>query len=110
MLSAIPGGMIDRHNDNTTTLIIFFSGFIIYLGFQGYLLTTTGQSLGKKLIGIKIVKHSTGENGGFVTNVLVRFTVNYIIASLVPFYGLIDVLFIFSKIRNVFMTKWQALR
>jgi uncharacterized RDD family membrane protein YckC len=96
MLSVIPGGMIDGADDSTVMLIIVLSGFVIYLVFQGYLLTTTGQSLGKRFLGIKIVKHKTGENGGFVTNVLVRFGVNYILASFIPFYGLIDVLFIFS--------------
>jgi uncharacterized RDD family membrane protein YckC len=97
MLSAILGGMIDGYDDSTVMLIISLSAVILFLSFQGYLLTTTGQTLGKRLLGIKIVKHKTGENGGFVTNVLIRFGVNYILASFVPFYGLIDVLFIFAK-------------
>ena len=43
---------------------------------------------------IRIVKVDTGENGGFVTNVLVRTILNGLI-GIIPLYGLIDILFIF---------------
>lgn len=64
--------------------------------YQFYLLTSYGQTIGKQLMKIRIVKHDTGENGGFVTNVLVREIVNGILA-LIPFYALVDVLFIYSS-------------
>jgi uncharacterized RDD family membrane protein YckC len=64
--------------------------------FQVYLLSKDGQSIGKKMLGIKIVKFDTEQNGGFVTNVLMRLILNSIIA-IVPFYALVDVLFIFRQ-------------
>jgi uncharacterized RDD family membrane protein YckC len=66
-------------------------GIFIY---QVYLLTTKGQSIGKQAVHIKIVKIDTGQNGGFVPNVLLREIVNYVF-GLVPLYSLIDILFIF---------------
>ena len=41
--------------------------------------------MGKKALRIRIVKMDTGENGGFVPNVLLRLIVN----------GLVEILFIF---------------
>jgi uncharacterized RDD family membrane protein YckC len=64
--------------------------------FQIYLLSKDGQSIGKKMLGIKIVKYDTGQNGGFMTNVVMRLILNGIIA-IIPFYGLVDVLFIFRQ-------------
>ena len=66
---------------------------------QVVLLTKDGQTLGKKALGIKIVKRSTDENGGFVTNVLLRWVFNGIL-SIIPFYGLVDILFIFREDRR----------
>ena len=40
------------------------------------LLSRDGQTLGKKALGIRIVKRDTGHNGGFVTNVLLRAVLN----------------------------------
>lgn len=39
---------------------------------QIYWLTTLGQSIGKKIFGIKIVSEKTGRNAGFVANVILR--------------------------------------
>ncbi len=64
--------------------------------YQWYLLTAYGQTIGKQMLKIKIVKVDTKENGGLVPNVLLREIVNGII-SFVPFYALVDVLFIFSE-------------
>lgn len=64
--------------------------------FQIYLLSKDGQSIGKKMLGIKIVKYDNGQNGGFMTNVVMRLILNGIIA-IIPFYGLVDVLFIFRQ-------------
>ena len=52
-----------------------------------------------KAVDIKIVKYDTGKNGGFVTNVLLRAIVNGII-GIIPFYGLVDILFIFGEERR----------
>ena len=77
-------------------LIIFAPYFIV----QWVLLSKYGQAIGKKLVRIKIVKVGTGQNGGFIANVLLREWVNGILCAL-PYIGelyqLIDVLFIFRE-------------
>ncbi|MBI5246845.1 MAG: RDD family protein [Elusimicrobia bacterium] len=69
---------------------------VVLLMFQLYLLSTTGQTLGKKIIGIKIVLKDTLENGGFVVNVLKRGLLNGLLC-LVPGYFLVDSCFIFRE-------------
>ena len=66
---------------------------------QMILLTRDGQSLGKKALNIRIVVYRTGENGGFVPNVLLRTIVNGLI-GIIPLYGVIDILFIFRRDRR----------
>ncbi len=77
------------------------AGFMFFMllclaGVQIYLLTTAGQTIGKKVMNIKIVKFDDESEGGFVTNVLLRGIVNGVI-GIIPFYGLVDVLFIFRE-------------
>jgi uncharacterized RDD family membrane protein YckC len=79
----------------------FLSGSFIWMAFlaltvyQWYLLTAYGQTIGKQLMKIKIVKNDSKDNGGFVPNVLLREIVNGIL-SFIPLYALVDILFIFS--------------
>jgi len=65
---------------------------------QWYLIATTGQTVGKKLVGVKIIK-TTGEDVNFVSGVVLRSWVPAFIGW-VPFvgsiFGLVDALFIFS--------------
>lgn len=75
---------------------LLFVGIIGLAIYQIYLLTTLGQTIGKKLMNIKIVRCDTGENGGFMTNVGMRMVLNSII-GFIPFYALVDVLFIFRQ-------------
>ena len=72
--------------------------FLLILAIQLYLLITRGQTIGKKLLGIKIVCFEDGTNPGFVKVFLLRILVNGLIGA-VPFlgmaYSLADILFIF---------------
>jgi uncharacterized RDD family membrane protein YckC len=61
------------------------------------LLTTRGQTLGKKWLGIRIVTFPDGQKPGFVKGFLLRSFVNGIIGQIVPFYGIIDPCFIFRE-------------
>ncbi len=67
--------------------------------FQMVLLTQYGQTLGKKALDIRLVKVDTGQNGGFVPNVLLRLIVNGLL-GIIPFYSLVDILFIFRQDRR----------
>ena len=66
---------------------------------QTVLLTRDGQSVGKKALNIRIVVHRTGENGGFMPNVLLRVVVNGLL-GFIPFYSILDILFIFRQDRR----------
>jgi len=73
-----------------------------------YFLTVAGQTLGKRAAGIRIVRKATGENGGFVVNVLRRGVLTglpYVVLTMVhPALGGIwvwaDILFIFRLDRR----------
>jgi uncharacterized RDD family membrane protein YckC len=78
---------------------LYFLGLAI---FQTYLLSTRGQTLGKRWMGIKIVKLD-GTAPGFVHAVLLRIFVNALIGSIPKaggVYSLVDVLMIFRQDRR----------
>ena len=66
---------------------------------QAVLLVQYGQTIGKRALRVRIVMVSTGENGGFVPNVVLRAWLNFVI-GIIPLYGLVDVLFIFREDRR----------
>ena len=66
---------------------------------QIVLLSKDGQTIGKKALHGRIVSVSTGQNGGFVPNVLLRGWLNFLI-GVIPFYRLVDVLLIFREDRR----------
>jgi len=77
--------------------------FLALLGIQIYLLTTRGQTIGKKLLGIKIVNFHDESNPGFVKAFLLRAFVNGIIASIPMIgavYSIVDICFIFREDRR----------
>ena len=76
--------------------LLFLLAIIIV---QMVLLTRDGQSLGKKAPDIRIVMYRTGENGGFMPNVLLRMVVNGMLAF-IHLYGIVDILFIFREDRR----------
>ena len=86
-------------------MVMLLSGLSI-TAINAYFLTVRGQSLGKMALDITILRADTLENGGFVTNFLIRDVANWaiMIATIfVPFggfYGLADALFIFGKDRR----------
>jgi uncharacterized RDD family membrane protein YckC len=75
----------------------------VLLAVQIWLLTAHGQTIGKRIIGLRIVKVSDMTNGGFVTNVLLRAVANAAISA-VPLVGtlyfFIDPGFIFRDDRR----------
>ncbi len=79
--------------------LVGVAGSLGLLVWQLMLITKTGQTLGKRFVGIKIVLKDTLENGGFVVNVLKRGLLNGLL-SLVPGYFLLDSLLIFREDRR----------
>lgn len=77
-------------------------GFVVFLIVHGYLLATRGQTVGKMLMKIRIVR-SDGTRASFARLVGLRFLLNSFLA-LIPIvgtiYALVDVLFIFRSERR----------
>jgi uncharacterized RDD family membrane protein YckC len=82
-------------SDGELAVRLLVTGLVLIIVVQAYLLTRYGQTIGKKCVGIKIVKNRDSSKGGFTSNFPIRSVVNYLIGIL-PFYSIIDCLFIFS--------------
>jgi uncharacterized RDD family membrane protein YckC len=98
------GAMIDPETGSGAGGMIAVGGLMAIIGiaytvYVIYTLTKFGQTPGKKIMGIKIVKYETGENGGFVPNVLLRYFVNGLLGA-IPMYQLVDVCLIFRDDRR----------
>jgi uncharacterized RDD family membrane protein YckC len=107
MLSAARGQEPDFSQLDIGTLVlggsVLLLGFLSLLVVQVWMITTRGQSIGKRLLGIKIVKFADGSPAGFVHGWLLRNFVNGIIGVL-PWIGilykLVDNCFIFTDARR----------
>ncbi len=85
--------------DESLSLLMYMLVVLVIGGIQAYYLTIQGQTIAKKWLGIRIVDAKTKKVGGFVQNVLVRSVLNFFV-SFLPFYGLLDALFIFRDDRR----------
>ena len=77
--------------------------FVSLAGYQLWLLSTQGQTIGKRLLKLRIVDETDGSNPGFVRAVLLRAFVPGAIANIPRVGGvfsLVDVLFIFRDDRK----------
>lgn len=96
------GAFSDMNSPNTPLLIagvgLIGLAALALIGIQLYLLATRGQTVGKKLVNIKIVDFETGQNPGLVKSFLMRSFVNGLIGA-VPvvggIYTIVDICFIF---------------
>ncbi|MDQ6640257.1 MAG: RDD family protein [Pseudomonadota bacterium] len=77
-------------------------GFILFLVIHGYLIATRGQTIGKALLKIRIVR-SDGTPASFARIVGLRYLTTSVLASIPvvgTIYGLVDVLLIFRASRR----------
>ena len=95
-------------NDNNDTLeiiggILIGLVFLALLVIQIYLLSARGQTIGKKMMSVKVVKYDDGSNPGFVHACLLRLIVPGFING-IPIIGyifpVVDACFIFSEERR----------
>ena len=86
----------------TEQIYLFIIGWVVFLIINGYLLYKRGQTVGKALVGTKIVDLN-GNIPNFGKLLLLRYFVFGLIAQ-IPFigglFGLADVLFIFGEDRR----------
>jgi uncharacterized RDD family membrane protein YckC len=77
-------------------------GFILFLIVHGYLIATRGQTVGKALLKIRIVR-SDGSPASFARIVGLRYLTTSVLAAIPvvgTIYGLVDVLLIFRASRR----------
>jgi uncharacterized RDD family membrane protein YckC len=115
MLSILPGGILtllalrDRRSSWFTDPLLMAGCVLLVLGglglevYQWLLLTRQGQTIGKRLQGIRIVRYEGEANPGFLNVVVLRRWLPILIAW-IPYIGgffiLIDVLCIFGNERR----------
>jgi uncharacterized RDD family membrane protein YckC len=95
-----PSGLPDFKNLSLNQhLLLIFIGQVIFLGLNGYYLWTKGQTLGKKVVGTRIVNMS-GNTPPFLILYVARY-VSLIFIGYIPILGtifsILNPLFIFRK-------------
>ena len=78
--------------------VLALVGFVTWSAIMIVLLKRNGQSIGKKATGIKVVR-SDGSDASLSRLIWLRGVVNWLI-SIIPFYFVIDALFIFGESRQ----------
>jgi uncharacterized RDD family membrane protein YckC len=85
------------------TVLIALVGMAAFLLLNGYLLATAGQTIGKRVVGTRIVNVSDEEIPRFLTLVGARYGSGWLL-GVIPgvnnFYWLVDVLLIFRSDRR----------
>lgn len=109
IVCSLPGllitGFVDKFDAQLADVLGSMSMFVCMLGgqiLQWYLISTRGQSLGKLLLGIRIVTVS-GSAPGFIYGVLLRQWVFGVIVPCYPLAGIVmivDALMVFSERRQ----------
>ncbi|MFZ5497191.1 MAG: RDD family protein [Verrucomicrobiota bacterium] len=107
LLAATRGEQPDFSVVDTGTLLlglaVLSGGSLLLLVVQVVMLSTRGQTIGKRLLGIRVVRHPDGLPAGFVHAWLLRNFVTGVI-QVVPWIGFVfylaDALFIFTPERR----------
>jgi uncharacterized RDD family membrane protein YckC len=98
VVMAVPYGLSSAGiNDALSFLGLVLMAAVLVV--QLTMLTKRGQTVGKRVVGVRIVLKDTHENGGFVANVAKRGLLNGLI-NLIPGYFILDSLFIFREDRR----------
>lgn len=92
--SLIPAAVPASETVQLGLILVGSFGMIVQL----VLLSSHGQTIGKKLMGLRFVRADTGRNGGFVTNVLLRAGVNGLLGMTI-IYFVVDSLFLLFRNR-----------
>jgi uncharacterized RDD family membrane protein YckC len=103
MLGAAPGfvlmiATIDSNEElSTVALFVMLGGMLIVGIINWVMITNSGQSIAKRMLGMQIVKADTGELPGFLHGVVLRSWVPAAINQACSFFSLIDALWIFGE-------------
>jgi uncharacterized RDD family membrane protein YckC len=95
-------GLLGQGNEGAIALGVILGLLVLaaILIAQVVMLSTRGQTIGKRIAGVRIVKLDTGENGGFLPNVVLRGLVPTFIGAVPyigPVFSIVNILFIFRE-------------
>jgi uncharacterized RDD family membrane protein YckC len=111
VLAALPGIVLiiaalntsRREEDVIPGIIVLALGILGITAYQWYLLAVAGQTIGKRILRIRVARHPDGANPGFGRAVGLRIIVSGLPAAIPiigSLYGLADVLLIFGEPRR----------
>lgn len=81
-------------------LYIMGGGLLMWLLLNLGMVAACGQTVGKKLTGIRVVDVGDGSTSGLVTIIVMRNIVGRLLPSIIPIYPLVDACFVFSEQRR----------
>lgn len=90
-----------------STFIILIFGIVITFVLQGYLLHQYGQTIGKRLLGIKIVENESGQKPTLMRTFVIR-ECGMSVLGLSMLLNLINVLWIFGPPRKCLHDYWSS--
>lgn len=100
----LPAGFLDDSKDWTNPgdmwMLVGLGAFFLVLVFNCIYIASNGQTIGKKMTGIRVVRMDDGEKAGFLRIVFLRFVVAQGLLGMIPFWNLIDILCIFGEERR----------
>lgn len=99
LCGAIPYALVALNTLPSPVRLLGVAALFGLIGYQIYLMGTRGQTLGKRLLGIRVVLNDTHVNGGWVPNVLKR-GVGVGLLNFIPLFFLVDSCFIFREDRR----------
>jgi uncharacterized RDD family membrane protein YckC len=91
------GGLGGKGGNEAAVGAAFLLGAAVWIVVATYL-ALSGQSVGKKLLGLRVVR-ADGSPVGLLRLILLRNVANSLL-GLIPFYGLVDALMIFGERRQ----------
>jgi uncharacterized RDD family membrane protein YckC len=84
--------------------LIYWAFVLLSFAIQSVVLAARSQSIGKVLVGTKIVSHPDGSNPGLIRMVILRLWVQYLVLGMIPYFGRfyiwVDALAIFFSKEN----------
>jgi uncharacterized RDD family membrane protein YckC/RNA polymerase subunit RPABC4/transcription elongation factor Spt4 len=106
LAGGIPGGILffaTFENDDEMTLVglfLMFAGMIAVAVVNWVMISQRGQSIAKRIMGMRIIIRDTGELPGFLRGVLLRVWVPAVINQACNLFALVDALWIFGDERR----------
>jgi uncharacterized RDD family membrane protein YckC len=104
VLCFLPTGLLgvseEVGNPADTWMLVGLGVFAVVLVLNCAFIASNGQTIGKRMVGIRTVRMDDGEKAGFLRIVFLRFLVGQGLLGMIPLWNLIDILFIFGDERR----------